>query len=87
MKSDFSTISHAELDDVTGGGAIGNAWNWAKKNAGGIAETVGGLFGGEGMAGYGTSVGVQNGANQRSAQGNTGPVSMGDGSPINAAGQ
>ena len=77
--NDFASISSDELVDVTGGGAMGNAWNWVKKNAGSIAEGIGGLMGGEGQ---GTNIGLQNGSNQRSAQGNTGPVSMGDGSPI-----
>ncbi|HSD87951.1 MAG TPA: hypothetical protein VLB44_10575 [Kofleriaceae bacterium] len=69
---ELATISLDQLDDVTGGGWAGDAWNWVK-------DTAGSLFGGEGQ---GTNISLQNGNNQRSAQGNTAPVSLGDNSPI-----
>jgi hypothetical protein len=72
---DFATISTEQLDDVTGGaggGFLGNAWSWASRN-------LGGLLGGGG----GINANAQIGNNQRSAQGNQGPVSLGDNSPIN----
>lgn len=68
---DFATISIDQLDNVTGGGWMGDAWNWVK-------DSVGSLFGG----GSGINVNAQIGNNQRSAQGNTGPVSLGDNSPV-----
>ena len=68
---DFATISTDQLDDVTGGGFLGDAWNWASRN-------LGGLMGGGG----GINANAQIGNNQRSAQGNQGPVSLGDNSPI-----
>lgn len=72
MNNEITTIADAELDGVTGGWA---AW------LGKAATMLGGLFGG------GTNINAQVGNNQRSAQGNTGPVSIGDGSPITTTGQ
>ena len=70
MDNDFETVSTDQLDHVTGGGWMGDAWNWVK-------NTAGNLFGGSGI-----NVNAQIGNNQRSAQGNTGPVSLGDNSPV-----
>jgi len=66
MINEITTIDSAELEGVTGG------WAWLAK----AATALGGLFGG------GTNVNAQIGNNQRSANGNTGPVSLGDGSPV-----
>jgi len=68
-KHEFATISIDQLDNVTGGGWLGDAWS-------SVSRSVGGLFGG------GTNINAQIGNNQRSAQGNTGPVSLGDNSPV-----
>ena len=70
---DFATITTEQLDTVTGaagGGFLSNAWNWASKNLGGL------------LGGGGINANAQIGNNQRSAQGNQGPVSLGDNSPI-----
>jgi len=66
--TEIASIETAELENVTGGFA------WGPLLTQGLSM-LGGMFGG-------TNIGVQNGTNQRSAQGNTGPVSIGDGSPI-----
>jgi len=65
----LATISIDQLDNVTGGAGFGDIWNSIKSG-------VGGLFGG------GTNINAQIGNNQRSAQGNQGPVSLGDNSPV-----
>ena len=70
--NELASIDTADLEHVTGGGWAGDAWNWVKTN-------VGGLFGG---GGGGTNIGVQNGNNNRQAQGNSGPTTVGDNSPI-----
>ncbi|HTL32720.1 MAG TPA: hypothetical protein VL326_06335 [Kofleriaceae bacterium] len=67
MNNEITTIAAADLEDVTGGFA------WLAK----AATMLGGMFGG------GTNLNAQIGNNQRSANGNSGPVSIGDGSPIN----
>jgi hypothetical protein len=67
MENEFQTIETQELDGVTGG------WAWLTR----ALPFLGGLFGG---GGGNTNVNVGN--NQRTAQGNQGPVSQGDGSPI-----
>jgi hypothetical protein len=75
-QDEFTSISLDNLELVIGGagqGWAGTAWNW-------VRDTVGGMFGGGG--GGGTNVNAQIGNNQRSAQGNTGPVSLGDNSPV-----
>jgi hypothetical protein len=80
MKNEqLATISIDQLDNVTGGAGWGDMWK-------SISSGIGGLFGG------GTNINAQIGNNQRSANGNTGPVSLGDNSPVNvnqppAAGQ
>jgi hypothetical protein len=66
MNNEITTIASADLEDVTGGFA------WLAK----ALPALGGLFGG------GTNANAQIGNNQRSANGNTGPVSLGDGSPV-----
>jgi hypothetical protein len=66
MNNEITTIASADLEDVTGG----MAW------LGRLLPALGGLFGG------GANVNGQIGNNQRSAQGNQGPVSLGDGSPV-----
>ena len=67
MNNEITTIASADLEDVTGGfGAFLTK----------LAPMLGGLFGG------GTNANAQIGNNQRSAQGNTGPVSLGDNSPV-----
>jgi hypothetical protein len=72
--NEFATISNDHLDNVIGGaGGWAGAWNWIK-------DTAGSMFGG---GGSGTNVNAQIGNNQRSAQGNTAPVTIGDNSPIN----
>lgn len=71
MNNEITTIADAELEGVTGG--IG-AW------LGRAATMLGGLFGG------GTNVNAQIGNNQRSAQGNSAPVSLGDNSPVTQTG-
>ncbi|HEX5061339.1 MAG TPA: hypothetical protein VFV99_18355 [Kofleriaceae bacterium] len=65
---ELTTIDSADLDTVTGG-------MWGPIIAQGLSW-LGSMFGG------GTNVGVQNGNNNRQAQGNTGPTTLGDGSPI-----
>jgi hypothetical protein len=69
-KHEFAAISIDQLDNVTGGAGWSDIW-------GSIKSSVGGLFGG------GTNINAQIGNNQRSANGNTGPVSLGDNSPVN----
>ena len=73
MTNEITTIAEADLETVTGG------WAWLAK----AATMLGGMFGG------GVNANAQIGNNQRSAQGNQGPVSLGDGSPItmNGGGQ
>jgi len=66
MNNEITTIADADLDGVMGG----LAW------LGRAATMLSGLFGG------GTNINAQIGNNQRSAQGNQGPVSLGDGSPV-----
>ena len=68
-KNDITTIESADLETVTGGIA------WGPIISQGLSW-LGGMFGG------GTNVGVQNGNGNRQAQGNTGPTTLGDGSPI-----
>ena len=70
--TDIVTIETTDLDNVTGGVGAGGWWGTA-------LSAVSSLFGG------GTNIGIQNGTNQRQATGNTGPVSMGDNSPITTA--
>ncbi|HSD87949.1 MAG TPA: hypothetical protein VLB44_10565 [Kofleriaceae bacterium] len=70
--TEIAPIETADLENVTGGFA------WGPLITQGLSM-LGGLMGR-------TNIGVQNGNNQRSAQGNTGPVSLGDGSPITTSG-
>jgi hypothetical protein len=67
MNNEITTIASSDLDGVTGG----FAW------LGRLLPALGGLMGG------GANGNAQIGNNQRSAQGNQGPVSLGDNSPIN----
>ena len=71
MNNEITTIAEADLENVTGGFG---AW------LGRLLPALGGMFGG------GANANAQVGNNQRSAQGNQGPVSLGDGSPINVTG-
>jgi hypothetical protein len=71
-QNDITTIDSADLETVTGGFA------WGPLISQGLSM-LGGMFGG------GMNVGVQNGDKNRSAQGNSGPTTLGDGSPIGAA--
>ena len=66
MNNEITTIASADLDDVTGGFA------WLSR----VLPALSSMFGG------GVNANAQIGNNQRSAQGNQGPVSLGDGSPI-----
>ena len=70
MNNEITTIASADLEDVTGGMA------WLSR----IGTALGGLFS------SGANVNAQVGNNQRSAQGNQGPVSLGDGSPVTVNG-
>ena len=74
--NELATIETTDLEHVTGGGWAGDAWNW-------VTSTVGSMFGGGMMGGGGINVGVQNGNNNRSAQGNQSSTTIGDNSPIN----
>ncbi|HTL32722.1 MAG TPA: hypothetical protein VL326_06345 [Kofleriaceae bacterium] len=70
MKNEqLATISIDQLDNVTGGAGWGDFFKSA-------ASGLGSMFGG------GTNINAQIGNNQRSANGNTGPVSLGDNSGI-----
>lgn len=70
MNDEITTIDTADLEHVTGG------WAWLAR----AASFLGSMFSG------GASVNAQIGNNQRSAQGNQGPVSLGDGSPVTTTG-
>ena len=63
MKTEFETIESQELDGVSGG------WAWLAR----VAPFIGGLFGGGG-----TNANVQNGNDNRTAQGNSGTVNQGN---------
>ncbi len=61
-------INGDDLEVVTGGGPVGDAWNWVKGQVGRVFS--------------GINIGVANGDNNRVAVGNQGPVTLGDNSPI-----
>ncbi|HUS30142.1 MAG TPA: hypothetical protein VMZ53_16660 [Kofleriaceae bacterium] len=81
-KDAFTSISLDNLEHVTGG--AGKAGGWGSQAWSWIKDTASSLFSGEGT---GTNINAQIGNNQRSAQGNTGPVSLGDNSPVTVNGQ